>query len=51
VKESRFTYRQIMAALKRVETGLPAPELCLELDISGAIFYKERAIRVAWTPS
>lgn len=32
-----------MEALKRVETGLPVPELCRELGISTATFYKWRA--------
>ncbi len=34
---------QIMAALKRVEAGLPVPEICRELGISTATFYKWRA--------
>jgi putative transposase len=32
-----------MAALKRVEAGLPVPEICRELGISSATFYKWRA--------
>ena len=32
-----------MAALKRVEVGLPVPEICRELGISSATFYKWRA--------
>ncbi len=32
-----------MAALKRVEVGLPVPEICRELGISTATFYKWRA--------
>jgi putative transposase len=43
VKKSRFTDSQIMAALKRVEAGLPVPEICRELGISSATFYKWRA--------
>ena len=43
VKKSRFTDSQIMAALKRVEVGLPVPEICRELGISSATFYKWRA--------
>jgi putative transposase len=43
VKKSRFTDSQIMAALKRVEVGLPVPEICRELGISTATFYKWRA--------
>ena len=34
MKKSRFTDSQIMAALKRVEVGLPVPEICRELGIS-----------------
>ena len=36
MKKSRFTDSQIMAALKRVEVGLPVPEICRELGISSA---------------
>ena len=43
MKRSRFTDSQIMEALKRVEAGLPVPELCRELGISTATFYKWRA--------
>ena len=43
MKKSRFTDSQIMAALKRVETGLPVLEICRELGISTASFYKWRA--------
>jgi putative transposase len=32
-----------MAALKRVDTGLAVPEVCRELGISSATFYKWRA--------
>jgi len=43
MKKSRFTDSQIMAALKRVEDGLPVPEICREVGISTATFYKWRA--------
>jgi len=43
MKKSRFTYSHIIAALKRVETGLPVPDICRELGISSATFYKWRA--------
>ena len=43
MKKSKFTDRQIMEALKRVEVGLAVPELCRELGISSATFYKWRA--------
>lgn len=43
MKKSRFTDSQIMDALKRVEAGLSVPEVCRELGISVATFYKWRA--------
>jgi putative transposase len=43
MKASRFTDSQILAALKQVEAGTPVPELCRELGISVATFYKWRA--------
>ena len=43
MKKSRFTDGQIIDALKRAEAGLSVPELCRELGISSATFYKWRA--------
>lgn len=43
MKKSRFTDSQIMDALKRAESGVSVPELCRELGISSATFYKWRA--------
>ncbi len=43
MKKSRFTDSQIMEALKRVEAGLAVPELCRDMGISSATFYKWRA--------
>jgi putative transposase len=43
MKKSKFTDSQIMAALKRVEAGLAVPEVCREMGISSATFYKWRA--------
>lgn len=43
MKKSRFTDSQIMDALKRVEAGLTVPDVCRELGISSATFYKWRA--------
>ena len=43
MKKSRFTDSQIIEALKRVEAGLTVPELCRELGISTATFYKWRS--------
>ncbi len=43
MKRSKFTDSQIMEALKRVEGGLAVPELCREIGISSATFYKWRS--------
>ena len=43
MKKSRFTDSLIMASLKCVELGLAVPEICWELGISTATFYKWRA--------
>ncbi len=39
MKKSKFSDSQIMEALKRLEAGLPVPELCREVGISTATFY------------
>ena len=43
MKKSRFTDSQILDAIKRVEAGITVPEMCRELGISSAMFYKWRA--------
>lgn len=43
MKKSKFSDSQIIDALKRVESGLPVPQLCREFGISTATFYKWRA--------
>jgi len=43
MKRSKFTDSQIIEALKRVDAGLAVPEICRELGISTATFYKWRA--------
>ena len=43
MKRSKFTDSQIMDALKRVDAGLAVLEVCRELGISTATFYKWRA--------
>ena len=40
MKKSRFTDSRIAGAPKRVEAGLAVPELCREMGISAATFYK-----------
>ena len=42
MKKSRFSDSQIVEALKRVESGLAVPEVCRELAIISATFYKWR---------
>ena len=43
MKKSRFTDSQIMDVLKRAEAGTAVPDLCRELGVSTATFYKWRA--------
>ena len=43
MKKSRFTDSQIMDALKRAEAGIAVPDLCRELGVSTATFYKWRS--------
>ena len=43
MKKSRFTDSQILDAIKRVEAGMAVPDLCREIGISTATFYKWRA--------
>ncbi len=43
MKKSKFTDSQIISALKQAEAGTSVPELCRELGISSATFYKWRA--------
>jgi len=43
MKKSRFMDSQIMEAVKRAESGLAVPEICRDLGIRSATFYKRRA--------
>ena len=43
MKKSRYSDSQIMDTLKRVDAGLGVPDVCRELGISTATFYKWRA--------
>jgi putative transposase len=43
MRTSKFTEHQIMAALKQVESGLSVNEVCRQVGISSATFYKWRA--------
>ena len=39
MKQSKFTDSQIIEALKRVEGGVPVPEICREYGISTACHF------------
>ncbi len=43
MRKPKFTDSQIMDAVKRVEAGFTVPDICRELGISMATFYKWRA--------
>ena len=43
MKRSKFTDSQIIDSVKRAESGIGAPDICRELGISTATFYKWRA--------
>lgn len=43
MKKSKFSDSQIIETLKRAEGGVAVPELCRELGISSATFYKWRS--------
>ena len=43
MKKSRYSDSQIMETLKRVDAGLGVPDVCRELGVSTATFYKWRA--------
>jgi putative transposase len=40
MKKTRFTEAQIVAALKKRESGIPVKEICRELAVSDVTFYK-----------
>jgi putative transposase len=40
MKKSRFTDSQILDAVKRVEASFAVPDICRELGVSTATFYK-----------
>ena len=43
MRKSRFTESQILAALKQAESGLAVNDVCRQIGVSPATFYKWRA--------
>ena len=43
MRRSKFADSQIIGTVKRVEAGFGVPDICGEMDISTATFYKWRA--------
>lgn len=43
MKSSRFSESQIVAAIKKHESGIAAKEICREMGIAEATFYKWKA--------
>lgn len=43
MRKSKFTESQIMAALKQAEAGMVVNEVCRQLGVSSATFYKWKA--------
>ena len=43
MKKAKFTESQIVAAIKKQESGIPTKEICRELGISEATFYNWKA--------
>lgn len=43
MKKTRFTESQIVAAIKKQESGISTREICRELGISDATFYNWKA--------
>ncbi len=43
MRKSKFTESQIMAALKHAESGMGVNDVCRQLGVSSATFYKWKA--------
>jgi putative transposase len=43
MKRSKFSDGQIIDVVKRVESGIRVPDICRELGVNSATFYKWRA--------
>ncbi len=48
MKQSRFTEEQILFALKQGEASKPVGDVCRQMEISEATFYRKRQ-PVGWT--
>ena len=40
MRKSKLTYSEIMGVVKRIEAGFGEADICREMDISTATFYK-----------
>lgn len=43
MQQKKFTESQIVAAIKKHESGVPTPDICRELGMSKGTFYKWKA--------
>jgi putative transposase len=43
MRKSRFTEHQIIDVQRRAEIGIPVKDICRELSVSDATFYKWRS--------
>ncbi|MBK7089342.1 MAG: transposase [Chitinophagaceae bacterium] len=50
MKRTRFTESQIVASIKKQESGIPAKDVCRELGISDATFTTGKPNMAAWKP-
>jgi putative transposase len=48
MKKARFTESQIVASIKKQESGTPVREISREMGISEATFYNNRRISYSW---
>jgi putative transposase len=48
MQKTKFTESQIVASIKKQESGIPVTEICRELGIHKATFYNWKAKYGAW---